>query len=343
MFRFDETDPRLLLIHTGNEEAEASDFAAVARHWTARIAAGQPFGVVMVSEPHEHHHDEDHGREQEAVITAIINDFRRDQRERNNQLCHGYVNVISPELVREHAPDNPGAWEAHRAGTERFAAYAFGVRGHVVASLAEATAWLDEQASLPPLPLDDLGADGAGAPAQVGLFYGSTTGVTKYIAEQIAREWNAAGLPPVALVNIVKVKHLADLLAFDHLILGIPTWNIGQLQDDWETRFHQLDQLDFSGTRVALFGIGDQVNYAENFQDALGMLASRLGERGAILAGQWPGDDYEFAASLALRDGRLAGLAIDEVNQPELTAERIAGWVAQVAAEWQLAPAAVQA
>ncbi|HEY1015348.1 MAG TPA: flavodoxin, partial [Herpetosiphonaceae bacterium] len=268
---------------------------------------------------------------------------RRDYLARNNQLCLGYVSVVPPELMDLYAPGNPGAWEEHRASTERFAAYAFGVRGHAAASLAEAKAWLDSQAALPPLPLDDPSADDAGDSDRVGLFYGSTTGVTKYVAEEIAQTWTAAGMKALAPINIVKIKQLADLLAFDYLILGIPTWNVGELQDDWDSKFAQLDQLDFSGKHVALFGVGDQIGYPENFQDALGVLAAKLRERGALLAGHWPSQDYEFEASLALEGDQLLGLAIDEANQADLTSERIEGWVVQLIDEWRLQPAAVQA
>jgi flavodoxin I len=31
-----------------------------------------------------------------------------------------------------------------------------------------------------------------------------------------------------------------------------------------------------------------------------------------------------------VEDGRFLGLVIDEINQPELTAERIAAWVAEL-------------
>jgi flavodoxin long chain len=163
------------------------------------------------------------------------------------------------------------------------------------------------------------------------------------VAEAIAEAWQAARVSPLALVNIADLPEPETLLAYDYLILGISTWNIGQLQDDREAIFPQLAGLDFSGRRVALFGIGDQVAYDENFLDAVGILGARLRARGAALSSRWPIDDYEFAASLALEEGALLGLGIDEINRHERTEERIARWVNQVLAEWALQPGAAVA
>ena len=64
----------------------------------------------------------------------------------------------------------------------------------------------------------------------VGIFFGSTTGNTENIAELIS----------AAFGNIVsKTANIADitpedLLDYDVLVLGIPTWNVGELQYDWE-------------------------------------------------------------------------------------------------------------
>ena len=43
--------------------------------------------------------------------------------------------------------------------------------------------------------------------------------------------------------------------------------------------------------------------------------------------------DYSFTGSLALREGRLLGLAVDEDNEPDLTKARIVEWVDQLVTE----------
>ncbi|STE83833.1 flavodoxin II [Escherichia coli] len=51
------------------------------------------------------------------------------------------------------------------------------------------------------------------------------------------------------------------------LILGIPTWDFGEIQEDWEAVWDQLDDLNLEGKIVALYGLGDQLGYGEWFLD----------------------------------------------------------------------------
>jgi flavodoxin II len=83
---------------------------------------------------------------------------------------------------------------------------------------------------------------------------------------------------------------------------------------------------------VALFGLGDQVNYSEWFLDAMGMLFDELQGKGIHFIGQWPNQGYEFVASKALTadESQFLGLALDEDSQYDLTDERIATWTLQV-------------
>ncbi len=178
------------------------------------------------------------------------------------------------------------------------------------------------------------GGDEAREPA-IGLFYGSTDGNTEAVAREIQACFARKGYDLVELVDVAEY-YLADMLEYDHLILGIPTWNVGQLQRDWEVSFEELDRLDLTGKRVAIFGLGDQVGYPDTFVDAMCFLAEKVEERGAILVGTWPTEGYHFRRSWAVREGRFVGLVLDEVNQPELTPGRVAQWVEQLLQEFQL-------
>ena len=62
----------------------------------------------------------------------------------------------------------------------------------------------------------------------------------------------------------------ADFEKYDFLILGIPTWYYGESQADWDDFFPELEKVDFSSKLVAIFGCGDQEDYAEYFLDAMG-------------------------------------------------------------------------
>ena len=98
-----------------------------------------------------------------------------------------------------------------------------------------------------------------------------------------------------------------------------------------------VEEIDFNGKLVALFGCGDQEDYAEYFCDALGTIRDIIEPRGATIVGHWPTAGYHFEASKGLADDdHFVGLAIDEDRQPELTNERVEKWVKQVAEELHL-------
>jgi len=106
-------------------------------------------------------------------------------------------------------------------------------------------------------------------------------------------------------------------------MFGIPTWYYGEAQADWDDFFPELEEIDFTNKLVAIFGCGDQEDYAEYFLDAMGTLRDIVEAKGAIVIGNWPTAGYEFEASKALVDDKhFVGLGIDEDRQPELTAER---------------------
>lgn len=163
--------------------------------------------------------------------------------------------------------------------------------------------------------------------AKVGLFYGSTTGKTADAAEQIQAA--LGGDSAVDLQDIADTD-AASLAAYDYLIIGCPTWNIGDLQDDWEAVFDDLDAVDFSGKTVAYFGTGDQIGYADNFMDAMGQLEAKISGQGGKTVGYWPADDYEHSESAAVRDGKFCGLALDDDNEADKSEARIQTWTAQI-------------
>ncbi|MEO0457433.1 MAG: flavodoxin FldA [Cyanobacteria bacterium P01_A01_bin.114] len=169
--------------------------------------------------------------------------------------------------------------------------------------------------------------------AKVGLFYGSTTGKTADAAEQIQ-----AALGGDAVVDLQEISDVepSALASYDCLIIGSPTWNIGELQDDWAGVIEDLDDIDFSGKTVAYFGTGDQVGYADNFMDAIGILEEKISSLGGKTVGYWPTDDYDYSESLAVRNGKFCGLALDEDNESDKTEARIQAWAAQVKQEMSL-------
>jgi flavodoxin I len=94
--------------------------------------------------------------------------------------------------------------------------------------------------------------------------------------------------------------------------------------------FPELDDIDFSGKTIAYCGTGDQIGYADNYLDAIGILEEKIAERGGKTIGAWSIEGYDFSESRAVRDGKFIGLGIDEDNQPELTDQRVKQWVSQI-------------
>lgn len=173
--------------------------------------------------------------------------------------------------------------------------------------------------------------------AKIGLFYGSSTSHTEYVAYEL-RDLINATYPDMVDVHNVGMADAARINSYDYLIFGIPTWNIGELQDDWDVFWSDLKQVDFPGKKIAVFGLGDQYGYPDTFQDALGILGEEVLALGGELVGFWSVEGYEFEESLGLTADRQAfmGLSLDEDNQSDLTPQRLHQWSEQVLAEFGL-------
>ncbi len=169
-------------------------------------------------------------------------------------------------------------------------------------------------------------------PGDIGLFYGTATCYTEIAAEKIR-----ATIGP-ARVDLFNIAHQPIALAaqYQQLILGIPTWDYGELQEDWENVWAELGDIDWHGKTVALYGLGDQLGYPDWFQDAMGYLWTHVTGLGAHSIGQWPTAGYNFRESQALTaDGRhFVGLALDEDNEFELNDDRIKRWCSQILIEF---------
>ncbi|EMG3684814.1 flavodoxin FldA [Serratia marcescens] len=174
--------------------------------------------------------------------------------------------------------------------------------------------------------------------ATVGIFFGSDTGNTENIAKMIQKILQKQFGDDVSEVHDIAKSSKEDLEGFDILLLGIPTWYYGEAQCDWDDFFPTLEEVDFNGKLVALFGCGDQEDYAEYFCDAMGTIRDIIEPRSAAIVGHWPTKGYHFEASKGLADdNHFIGLAIDEDRQPELTNERVDAWVKQIVEELSLA------
>ncbi|WP_065389091.1 flavodoxin FldB [Photorhabdus namnaonensis] len=168
---------------------------------------------------------------------------------------------------------------------------------------------------------------------KIGLFYGSSTCYTEMVAEKIR------DILGEDLVDLHNIKETTPKLMEEYsvLILGIPTWDFGELQEDWLDIWDQIPSLDLQGKIVAMYGMGDQIDYSDWFLDALGMLYHHLRLSGVHFIGFWPTEGYEFTSPKPLTDNgsQFVGLALDDVNQYEQTDDRLSQWCMQILQEME--------
>lgn len=170
---------------------------------------------------------------------------------------------------------------------------------------------------------------------RIGMFFGTETGTTRLIAKKMQKLLGdeIADKP----VNVNRID-TAQMLAYDALIIGTPSYGVGEIpgrsagciESNWAEFVDQLGDADFSGKRIAMFGLGAQERYSERFASSLIALHRVFSERGAEMIGDWPIDDYTFEYSASVVDGRFVGLVIDQRTQGMLTDQRIAQWLDQI-------------
>ena len=154
-----------------------------------------------------------------------------------------------------------------------------------------------------------------------GIFYGSTTGTTRDVAQRLAR---------IMSINETDVHNVADtapdiVADYETLILGSSTWGNGELQDDWYDFLSGLKVLTLAGKRIAIFGVGDE-KMSDTFCNAVAKIYNELQPTGADFIGDFNTEGYHYDHSDAARGGDALGLLLDETNHPELTDTRLAQW-----------------
>jgi len=160
--------------------------------------------------------------------------------------------------------------------------------------------------------------------SKTGIFYSFNSTKTAKTAEKIVQEFE-----PEFNVQKVNAEELNEelFLSFNNLILGVPTWFDGELPIYWDEFVPALEDMNLKGKTIAIFGLGNQVEYPENFGDAVGIMAELVTNRGAKLVGLTSTEGYTYESSRAEVDGKFLGLVLDQETQPRLTKERISGWV----------------
>jgi flavodoxin I len=152
------------------------------------------------------------------------------------------------------------------------------------------------------------------------IFFASSTGNSEEIANKISIELNKIEVFDLAGTKIDKMNE------YDKLILGGSTWGDGELNDDWEDVWGDFSKIDLSNKTIALFGLGDQESYSDEFCSAMGIIYEQISNSKAKIIGFTSSEGYYHDASKAQLNNQFVGLALDEDNQSDLTDKRIKDW-----------------
>lgn len=115
--------------------------------------------------------------------------------------------------------------------------------------------------------------------SKILMIYASMSGNTEGIAKLIEEGIIEAG-GQVELKEILEAKP-QDLLSYDGILLGSYTWGEGELPDEFLDFYEDMDGLDLSGKKIAVFGSGDHAYI--HYCAAVDILEKKVTELGAEL------------------------------------------------------------
>lgn len=95
--------------------------------------------------------------------------------------------------------------------------------------------------------------------ANVLIVYGSTTGNTEWVANEVKDVVKGAG-HEVEVLNASKATADGLCKGRDMVVFGCSTWGQDELelQEDFVPLFEKFDQIGASGLKTAVFGCGDE-------------------------------------------------------------------------------------
>ena len=167
----------------------------------------------------------------------------------------------------------------------------------------------------------------------VGIYYATTTGKTEDVADRLHNFISSAEAPK----DVSDVDDLSEFEGLDGIICGIPTWNTGADEERsgtaWDSILDEIGELNLSGKKVAIFGLGDSSTYTENYCDAMEELHRYFKQAGAIMVGYVSTKEYTFDESKSVLGDSFCGLPLDEDSESDMTDSRISQWADQLKKE----------
>ena len=121
------------------------------------------------------------------------------------------------------------------------------------------------------------------------------------------------------------------------LFCGIPTWNTGADEERsgtaWDSILEDIGELNLSGKKVAIFGLGDSSTYTENYCDAMEELHGYFQKLVQKWSAMLTKSSYTFDESKSVIDDKFCGLPIDEDSESDLTDSRLENWAHNLKSE----------
>ncbi len=109
-----------------------------------------------------------------------------------------------------------------------------------------------------------------------GIFFGSTTGNTESVAQEIAQ---TLGIDAADIHN-VGTTDASEVQNYDTILLGSSTWGCGDLQDDWTTSLMPFPRLTFRASvwvsSVAATAIRIPIHFAVHWDKSMMVFKTRV-------------------------------------------------------------------
>lgn len=142
---------------------------------------------------------------------------------------------------------------------------------------------------------------------KVIVLYASLTGNTEEMAESIAEGARAAGA--ITVLKEAFDAKAEELLLYDGVVIGAYTWGDGELPDEFIAFYEELNSVDLTGIKTAVFGSGD-TSYPI-FCGAVDTIESKLKQLGATIVCDSLKFEYN-ATEEEKEQGRQMGMLVAE-------------------------------
>ncbi|MFD9624221.1 flavodoxin [Peribacillus muralis] len=114
--------------------------------------------------------------------------------------------------------------------------------------------------------------------SKIIMIFASMSGNTEEMADFIAGGIMESGVE-IEKIDIMDSPKASVLKDYDGILLGAYTWGDGDLPDDFLDFYDEMEDVDLTGKKAAVFGSGD--SYYTHYCAAVDILNEKLKDRGA--------------------------------------------------------------